>query len=63
MLEPRKRTTIDGKVWWCVFDKDKMTWSTLIVFDKYKLKRDCQFAINSYNNFKEQYKATNEFTI
>ena len=53
MLEARKRTAIDGKVWWCVFDTNKMAWSTLIVFDKYKLKRECQFAINCYNNFKE----------
>lgn len=63
MLEPRKRTALDGKTWWCVFDTDKMQWSTLIVFGKYKLKRDCQYAINGYNGFKEQYKATNGFTI
>ena len=63
MLEPRKRIALDGKSWWCVFDTDKMTWSTLIVFGKYKLKRDCQYAIDSYNRFKEQYKATNGFTI
>ena len=63
MLEPRKRTALDGKTWWCVFDTDKMQWSTLIVFGKYKLKRDCQYAINSYNGFKKQYKATNGFTI
>ena len=48
MLEARKRTAIDGKVWWCVFDTDKMTWSKLIVFKKYKLKRDCQLAIDYY---------------
>ena len=63
MLEARKRTAIDGKIWWCVFDTNKMAWSTLIVFDKYKLKRECQFAINCYNNFKERYKATNELAI
>lgn len=63
MLEPRKRTAIDGKIWWCVFDTEKMKWSTLIVFDKYKLKRECRYAINSYNAFKEQYKLTNGFTV
>lgn len=48
MLEPRKRTAIDGKVWWCVFDTKTMTWSTLICFGKYKLKKECQFAIDRY---------------
>lgn len=49
MLEPRKRTALDGKVWWCVFDTDTLKWSTLVCFTKYKLKRDCQFAIDKYN--------------
>lgn len=62
MLEPRKRVALDGKIWWCVFDTDNMKWSTLIVFKKYKLKRECQAAIDSYNRFKEQYKVTKGFT-
>lgn len=49
MLEPRKRIALDGKTWWCVFDTDTMKWSTLIVFNKYRLKRDCQYAIDNYN--------------
>ena len=49
MLEPRKRRSLDGKIWWCVFDTDTMKWSTLIIFDKYRLKRDCQYAIDNYN--------------
>lgn len=49
MFEPRKRIALDGKTQWCVFDTDTMKWSTLIVFKKYKLKRDCQFAIDRYN--------------
>lgn len=48
MFVPMKRTALDGKVWWCVFDTDKGDWSTIIVFGKYKLKRDCQFAIDRY---------------
>lgn len=48
MLIPRKRTALDGKDWWCVFDTNSMKWSTLIVFGKYKLKRDCQYAIDRY---------------
>lgn len=49
MLEPRKRTSLDGKTWWCVFDTEKMKWSTLVVFTKYKLKRDCQNAIDRWH--------------
>ena len=49
MLEPRKRTALDGKVWWCVFDTDTWKWSTLWCFGRYKLKKDCQFAIDTYN--------------
>lgn len=48
MLEPRKRTALDGKSWWCVFDTETMKWSTLVCFTKYKLKRDCQYAIDRY---------------
>lgn len=55
MLEPRKRTALDGKVWWCVFDTDKMEWST-ILFGRYKLKRDCKYAIDRWNIRKEELK-------
>lgn len=48
MLEPRKRTALDNKVWWCVFDTDSMKWSNLVCFGKYKTKYDCQYAINTY---------------
>lgn len=47
MLEPRKRTAIDGKIWWCVFDTDSMKYNT-ILFGKYKFKRDCQYAIDRW---------------
>ena len=49
MLEPRKRTALDGKTWWCVFDTDTMSWSTIILFGKYKTKKDCQKDIDFYN--------------
>jgi hypothetical protein len=48
MLEPRKRTALDGKTWWCVFDTGNMKWSTLVWFGKYRTKRDCQDAIDRY---------------
>ena len=47
MYEPRKRTAIDGKVWWCAFNTKTMKYET-ILFDKYKLKRDCQYAIDRW---------------
>ena len=48
MLEPRKRTAIDGKVWWCVFDTDKNNWSTLTRFGKYKTRKSCQYDIDRW---------------
>ena len=45
---PMKRTALDGKVWWCVWDSLNKKWSSYICFGKYKLKRDCQFAIDYY---------------
>lgn len=48
MFEARKRTALDGKTWWCVFDTDKMEYSTLICFGNYKRKKDCQYAIDKF---------------
>ena len=48
MLEPRKRTALDGKTWWCVFDTDNMKWSTINMFGKYKTKKSCQDDIDLY---------------
>lgn len=45
MLEPRQRTALDGKVWWCVFDTEKQKYSTLLCFGKYKKRRDAAYAI------------------
>lgn len=56
MLVPRKRTALDGKTWWCVFDTDDMKWSD-ILFGRYKLKRDCQFAIDMWLIKKEELRA------
>ncbi len=46
MYEPRKRTALDGKTWWCVFNVLTGKWSTLLCHGKYKTKRDCQYAID-----------------
>lgn len=48
MLEPRKRATLDRKVWWCVFDTEKGDWSTLTCFGKYMTQLQCQLAIGMY---------------
>ena len=46
MLEPRKRTAIDGKVWWCAFDTETMKYN--MNFGKHKLKKNCQSAIDRW---------------
>ena len=48
MFEPRKRTAVDGKVWWCVWDTVEKKWSTLTCFGKYKTKFDCEWAIKKF---------------
>ena len=44
-FEPRKRTAIDGCVWWCVFDTERNNWSTFLCHGKYKTKKACEQAI------------------
>ena len=50
MLCPRKRTAIDGEIWWVVYDTDLQKYSTLVCFGKYRTKSACQLAIDYYNN-------------
>ncbi len=47
---PLKRQALDGKIWWCVWDTLKHSWSTCVYHYKYKTKKDCQFNIDYYNN-------------
>jgi len=47
--KPRKRTALDGKVWWCVFDEETEKWSSIVMFGKYKTKKSCQFVIDQWN--------------
>lgn len=42
---PAKRTALDGRVWWCVWDSLKHDFSTLSCFGRYKRKKDCLYAI------------------
>ena len=46
-FEPRKRTAIDGRVWWYPFDNTTHEWCTLSFRGKYKLRRDCEQAIKN----------------
>lgn len=50
MLCPRKRTAIDGKTWWVVYDSDLRKYSTLTCFGKYRTKKDCQIVIDYYSS-------------
>lgn len=49
-FEPRKRTYIDGKVWWCVYDTKENRWSTYLYHGKYKTKKECEYAIRRSEN-------------
>lgn len=46
---PKKRTALDGKVWWCVWDNETNDWSNYLCHGKYKTKKDCIWCINKYN--------------
>ncbi len=48
-FEPVKRTALDGKTWWVVWDRKENKYCTLYnLSDRYKTKRACQFAIDYY---------------
>lgn len=46
---PEKRTAIDGKQWWCVFDTLRHCWSTYLCHGKYRTRTACQTAIDYAN--------------
>lgn len=46
-FEPKKRTAVDGRVWWCVYDNERNDWSSFIPHcGKYKTRRAAQLAID-----------------
>lgn len=47
---PLKRTAIDGKVWWCIYDTANNCFSTLLCHGKYKRRKDAEFAIEKYKS-------------
>lgn len=48
-FESRKRTALDGKVWWCVYDNQNNCYSTYICHGKYETKRKCIEVIDFWN--------------
>lgn len=45
---PVKRTALDRRVWWVVFDTKTKKYSDLLYYGKYMTRKACQFAID-YN--------------
>ena len=40
-----KRTALDGKVWWCIFDHKKNGYSVAGGCGRYKTRKDCEYGI------------------
>lgn len=38
-LEPRKRSALDGKTWWCIYDVNAHGWSTDTRFGRYYTRK------------------------
>ena len=49
--EPRKSIALDGKAWWCVYDTINKQYSTLLCHGKYKTRKSCQYAIESFQHW------------
>lgn len=45
-FEPKKRTALDGRVWWCVYDNKCRAWSTFLCHGRYKTRKAAQDAID-----------------
>lgn len=43
---PTKRTALDGKVWWVVYDNWRRNYSSYLFHGKYKTKKACENAID-----------------
>lgn len=55
---PQKRTAIDGRNWWLVYDRENGEYSTWTCFGIYKSKHLCQLAIDyqlSHNEYIQKY--------
>ena len=44
-FEPRKRTALDGRVWWVPYNVTVNAWNTFTVWGKYRTRKACAFSI------------------
>lgn len=49
-LNLEKRTALDGKTCWCVFDTKENKFVICAYFKEYRRKIDCQNAIDKFNS-------------
>lgn len=50
IFKPVKRTAVDGRVWWVVYNVVDKDYSKIVYFGKYRTRKDCQYAIDKFNN-------------
>lgn len=48
-FEAARRTAIDGKIWWCVYDHLTNCWSTFLCHGKYRTRKEAQEKIARWN--------------
>lgn len=53
-FEARKKTALDGKVWWCVYDTYRKGWSTFLCHGKYKTRKEAEKQIVLTTNITER---------
>ena len=46
---PKKRTAVDGRMWWCIYDNERGDWSSYVCHVKYKTRKVAQYAIDRFN--------------
>lgn len=46
---PRPRLTVDGKQYWCVYDRERGAFSTYTCHGRYRNRRECEMAIVLWN--------------
>lgn len=51
-FEAARRTAIDGKTWWCVYDRLKNCWSTFLCHGKYRTRKEAREMIGHWNKFR-----------
>lgn len=44
---PKKRLAVDGRLWWCIYDNKRNTWSTNTSHGRYKTKKAAQWRIDN----------------